>query len=54
MKNTIKLAESLAIGMVIGGAAWAIASAKMKSKPDTKQKLTKAVKSACDFIDGLC
>lgn len=54
MKSTIKMAEGLALGVLIGGTAWAVVSAKMNSKPDTKKRITKAVKSACEFIEELC
>ena len=54
MKSTIKMAEGLAIGMIVGGVAWAVISAKMKSKPDVKKMVGNAVKSACDFIGDIC
>ena len=54
MKSTLKMAEGLALGMLIGGTAWAVVSAKMKSKPDAKKRISKAVKSACEFVEELC
>ncbi len=54
MKSTIKMAEGLAIGVLIGGTAWAVVSAKMKSKPDAKKRIGNAVKSACEFIEEIC
>ena len=54
MKSTIKMAEGLALGVLIGGTAWAIVSSRMNARPDTKRKVSKAVKSACDFIGEIC
>ncbi len=54
MKSTIKMAEGLAIGMLIGGTAWAVLSSKMNSKPDAKKRIGRAVKSACEFIEEIC
>ena len=53
MKSTMKMAEGLAVGMVIGGAVWAVLSSKM-ARPDAKKKMRTAVKSACQFIEGIC
>ena len=54
MKSTIKMAEGLALGVLIGGTAWAVISSKMNSRPDAKKRMTRAVKSACEFIEELC
>ena len=48
------MAEGLGLGMLIGGTAWAVIFAKMKSKPDARKKVSNAVKSACEFIEDLC
>ena len=54
MKNTVKVMEGLAIGMIIGGTAGAILVSKISKGSDYKNRFTHAVKSACGFIEDIC
>ena len=54
MKNTVKIMEGLAIGMIIGGTAGAFLVSKISKGSDYKNRFTHAVKSACGFIEDIC
>lgn len=55
MKNSTKIMEGIAVGMIIGGTAGAfLVSRFAKSGCDSKRRFTNAVKSACGFIEGIC
>ncbi|MBR6633272.1 MAG: hypothetical protein IKL05_03085 [Clostridia bacterium] len=54
MKNTVKILEGLAIGMIVGGTAGAFLVSRMRSGGDAKKRFTHAVKSACGFIEDIC
>lgn len=54
MKNTVKLMEGIAIGMILGGTAGAILISRMKSAGDAGKRFKHAVKSACGFIEDIC
>ena len=53
MKNTVKIMEGLAIGMIIGGTAGVFLMSRMKGS-DAKKRFSHAVKSACGFIEDIC
>ncbi len=54
MKNTVKIMEGLAIGMIIGGTAGAFIASKIRSCGNAGKRFTHAVKSACGFIEDIC
>ena len=54
MKNTVRIMEGLAIGMIIGGTAGAFLVSKIKSSSDTGRRFKHAIKSACGFIEDIC
>lgn len=55
MKNTAKIMEGLAIGMIIGGTAGAfIVSRFSRGSGDSRKRFTHAIKSACGFIEDIC
>lgn len=54
MKNTVKIVEGLAIGMIIGGTAGAFIVSKLRSNKNAGKRFTHAVKSACGFIEDIC
>ncbi len=54
MKNTVKIMEGLAIGMIIGGTAGAFIASKIKNCSNSGKRFTHAIKSACGFIEDIC
>lgn len=54
MKNSVKIMEALAIGMIIGGTAGAFLFSRTRCGGDAKRRFTHAIKSACGFIEDIC
>ena len=54
MKNTVKIMEGLAIGMIVGGTAGAFLVSRIKNNSDSGKRFKHAVKSACGFIEDIC
>jgi|GEM_PF-1762837 len=54
MKNTVKVMEGVAIGMIIGGTAGAFLVSRIKNGGDAKKRFSHAVKSVCGFIEDVC
>ncbi len=54
MKNTTKIMEGLAIGMILGGTAGAFLVSRFTKCSDSRKRFTHAVKSACGFIEDIC
>lgn len=54
MKNTTRMLEGIAIGMILGGTAGAFLISRMKKSSDAGKRFTHAVKSACGFIEDIC
>ena len=53
MKKTVKLVEGLALGMIIGGIAGAIITNKLVKCSSAGKRFTKALRSACGFIENI-
>lgn len=54
MRNTMKIMEGLAIGMILGGAAGAFLVSRMRGTSDPRKRFTHAVRSACGFLEDIC
>lgn len=54
MKNSTKIMEGLAIGMILGGTAGAFLVSRFTKSSDSRKRFTHAVKSVCGFIEDIC